>query len=114
MKCLPFFALAATVFIESALILFLESIVEGMLQKMVENALEDDVMTFQGLPAPLEMLCLAVLASYVMANEIMPAVHFLLWIWGAAGKDTRFQPETPDDKAKDEQICHMATEVRPV
>ena len=26
---------------------------------------------------------MAVLAAAVMANELLPALHFLMWVWGA-------------------------------
>lgn len=47
---------------------------------------------------------MAVLASAVMANEILPAIHFLLWVWGAGAKDDhRFQPEPGEDEEKVDQ-----------
>ena len=47
---------------------------------------------------------MAVLAAAVMANELLPALHFVMWVWGAGSSgDDRFQAEV-EGKEKPEPV----------
>ena len=53
----------------------------------------------------LELCCVAVLAAAVMASELLPALHFFMWVWGAGAiGDDRFQPEVGEDEEQPEPV----------